>query len=238
MVQDKPVVTGQLVQGQTRYEELSKHFRKYDLIRMDPAAVAAQVRNKGRLLLKSSARDFDVQMTPHDMRSADYSAQVIDSQGVAHALPKTEVNTFEGQVKGLLDAQVRMSLTERGLEGAIIAKDRRYFLQPARSISKDARADDFILYDSSDLTAEAATCGVTLAEEVAAQEITTKTSTTPVVEAEATSGPVSGLSSLKIARISTDADAEYVTAFGGAAQANAQIANILNMVDGIYQVEI
>ena len=231
------MLTGQLVQNQTRDQELSKHFRKYDLIRMDPATVAAQVRNSGRLLLKSSVRDFDLSMTPHDMRSSDYSAQVIDAQGVAHPLPKTEVNTYKGQVKGLPDAQVRMSLTEKGLEGAIITREKRYFLQPARSISKEARTDDFILYDSADLTKEDGSCGVTLAEEVAAQSESTKPSATGVIEAEV-SGPVQSISPMKIARISTDADGEYVAAFGGASQANTQIANILNFVDGIYQVEI
>jgi Metallo-peptidase family M12/Calx-beta domain/Reprolysin family propeptide/Bacterial pre-peptidase C-terminal domain len=236
--QDEPVLTGQLVQGQTKNEQLSKHFRKYDLIRMDPGAVAAQVRSKGRLLLKSSARDFDLHLTPNDLRSPDYIAEVIDAKGVAHPLPKTEVNTYKGDVKGLPGAQVRLSLTEKGIEGAIITKEKRYFLQPAQAISKDARADEFVFYDGADLEKEAGTCAVTLADEIAAQEESTKTAAADVIDSELASGPVSGLPTLKIARIATDADAEYVTAFGGASQANTQIANILNFVDGIYQVEI
>ncbi|HKG80039.1 MAG TPA: M12 family metallo-peptidase, partial [Pyrinomonadaceae bacterium] len=232
-----PIVTGQLVQGQTRDEELSRHFRKYDLIRMDPARVAAQVRSKGKLLIKSSARDFDLQLTPHDMRSADYTAQVIDADGVRHQLPKSEVNTYKGEVKDSPRAQARISLTERGVEGAIITKQGRYFFQPARSLSKQAREDDFILYESADLTAEGATCGVTLAEEVAAQEEAALAGATDGIDVEA-NGPVSSMSPMKIARIATDADAEYVAAFGGASQAIAQINSILNFVDGIYQSEI
>jgi hypothetical protein len=230
------VVTAELVQTQTRDEELSKHFRKYDLVRMDPARAAVQIRNKGRLLLKSSVRDFDLQLTPHDMRSVDYTAQVIDAAGARHSLPKTEVTTYQSEVKGLPGAQARISLTEGRIEGAIITKQGRYFFQPARTISKQAREDDFILYEGSDLTPEAASCGVTLAEEVATQQETAQAGAT-VVEAEA-SGPVSSISPIKIARIATDADAEYVAALGGASQANTQIMNILNMVDGIYQVEI
>src|SRR5215212_8554072 len=192
----EPIVTGQLVQGQTRDEELSRHFRKYDLIRMDPARVAAQVRNKGKLLIKSSARDFDLQLTPHDMRSADYIAQVIDADGVRHQLPKTEVNTYKGEVKGSPDAQARISLTERGVEGAIITRQGRFFLQPARSISKQAREDDFILYENNDLTEEGATCGVTLAEEVAAQEEAALAGA-DVIDVEA-NGPVSSMSPMTI----------------------------------------
>jgi hypothetical protein len=236
--QPKPVVTGQLVQDQTPNKELAKYFHKYDLIRMDPAAAAAQVRNGQRLLLKSSVRDFDLQVSPYDMRSADYSAQVIDATGVKHALPKGDVFTYKGNVKGLPDAQARMSLTERGLQGAILTKQGRYFLQPAQNISKTAAADEFVLYEGSDVTKDGATCGVTLADEVAAQEEVAKAgAASDVIEAEA-SGPVPSLSQMKIARISTDADGEYVNSLGGATQAINQITSILNFVDGIYQSEI
>ena len=139
--QDPPALVSQLVQDRTPNEDLSKHFRKYDLIKMDPAAVAAQVRRSGRLVIKSSARDFDLQMSPHDMFAPDYSAQVIDSNGRAHPLPKPDVTTYKGYVKGLADAQARMSLTERGIEGAILTRQGRYFLQPARGLSKTASAD-------------------------------------------------------------------------------------------------
>ena len=230
-------MVSQLVQDRTPNEELSKHFRKYDLIKMDPSAVAAQVRRNGRVVIKSSLRDFDLQMSPHDMRSPDYSAQVIDSKGVAHPLPKLEVTTYKGYVKGLADAQARMSLTERGIEGAILTKQGRYFLQPAQTISKSASADEFVLYDSADLHKHDGTCGVTLADEVAAQGENVKPAPTGVIEAEV-SGPVNSFTPMKIARISTDADGEYVAAFGGAVGANNQILNILSFVEGIYESEI
>ena len=235
--QDSPVLVSQLVQERTPNDELSKHFEKYDLIRMDPAAVSAQVRRNGRLVIKSSVRDFDLQMSPYDMFAPDYSAQVIDSNGVAHRLPKPNVTTYKGYVKGLADAQARMSLTERGIEGAILTRQGRYFLQPARGLSKSAGADEFVLYESGDLHKHDGTCGVTLADEVAAQEGVVKAAPTDVIEVEA-SGPVNNFTPMKIARIATDADGEYVTTIGGASQANAQIATILGFVEGIYESEI
>jgi hypothetical protein len=235
--QEPSVLVTELVQNRKPNDELSKHLRKYDLIKMNPAAAAAQIRKSGRLLLKSSARDFDLQMSPHDMRSPDYSAQVIDSRGVAHPLPKTEVHTYKGYVKGLPDAQARMSLTERGIEGAVFTKHGRYYLQPAQALSKEASADEFVLYESSDLHKHDGTCGVTLADEVAAQEGVVKASPTDVIEAEV-SGPVNSITPMKVARISTDADGEYVASLGGASQANTQIQNILSFVEGIYESEI
>lgn len=236
--QDPPVLVAELVQDRAPREELSRHFRKFDLIRMEPAVVASQVRRNGRLLLKTSLRDFELKLSPHDLRSPDYSAQVIDSNGVAHPLPRPEVHTYKGPVKGLPDAQARMSLTERGIQGAIITKRERYFLQPARSISKTAAADEFVFYESSDLEKhEDGTCGVTLADEIAAQGEAMKPAPPEVIEAEV-SGPVPSLSPMKIVRISTDADGEYVTSLGGATQANTHIMSILNFVDGIYQSEV
>lgn len=233
----KPPMTAPLVQDQTRDGELSKHIRKYDVVRMDPAAAVAQIKSRGRLVLKSSERDFDIQMTPNDIRSSDYTAHVIDSQGVRHALPRTEVTTYKGQVKGSPNAQVRMSLTDKGLEGAIISRERRLFIQPARAFSKEARPDDFVIYDAADLEKHEGTCGLELADEVAAQQEATEEKVQKVVDF-AVSEPNQPLTTLKLARIATDADGEYVTAFGGASQANTQIQNILNFVDGIYQVEI
>ena len=134
---------------------------------------------------------------------------------MAHPLPKTEVHTYKGYVKGLPDAQARMSLTERGIEGAVFTKQGRYFLQPAQALSKEASADEFVLYESGDLHEHDGTCGVTLADEVAAQEGVVKATPTDVIEAEV-SGPVNSITPMKIARISTDADGEYVASLGGA----------------------
>ena len=235
--QDPPALVSQLVQERTPNQDISKHFRKYDLIKMDPGAVAAQVRRNGKLVVKSSVRDFELQMAPHDLRAPEYSAQVIDSRGVAHPLPRTEVTTYKGYVKGLTDAQARMSITERGIEGAIFTRQGRYFLQPARSFSKSAGTDEFVVYEGSDLHKHDGSCGVTLADEVAAQEEEVKIDAMKAISAEAT-GPVSSNTPLKIVRISTDADGEYVSALGGASQANSQITSIINFVDGIYQSEI
>ncbi len=236
--QDEPVVMGQLVQNQTPDEELSKYFRQ---IRPDPDG-PGRSRSPGSQWTEElcSSRRSETSICRWRLTICaltDYSAQVIDAAGVPHPLPKGEVITYKGRIKGLPDAQARMSLTEKGLEGAIITKQGRYFLQPARSISKQARPDEFILYESSDLTEEGGTCGVTLAEEIAAQEEMAKVAATDVVEAEA-NGPVSSISPMKIARISTDADGEYVASLGGATQANNQIESILNFVDGIYESEI
>ena len=235
--QDGKTVSGHLVQTERQDPELSKALRNYDLIKLDPRAAAAQIRNAGRLLISTSSGDFDMELAPNDLRSADYVAQVIDGDGVAHKLARTPVNTYKGTIRGSDEAQARLLVMEGSVEGAVITKAERYFIQPARSLSKERSEDEFVFYKGSDLTKEAGSCGVTLADEVAARENQAVLEGKSEITAEA-NNPVVGISPLKIARIATEADGEYVSAFGGAAQANAQILSIMNLVDGIYQVEI
>jgi hypothetical protein len=237
-VQDEVPVTGQLVQNRANDPELSRHFRNYDLIRINPDLAAASVKSSGRLSLKTSKRDFDMKFVPYDMRAPDYTAQEIGADGVAHKLPKTAVNTFKGSVKGDPRAQARMSVGAKGLEGAIITDSEQFYLQPARALSKSARADEFVFYSAEDVAETDASCGVTLAEEVAAREELTHEQHKGEIEAEFSS-PITALSPMKVVRIATDADAEYVAAAGGTAQgAINQINSIINMVDAIYQLEM
>ena len=235
--QDDKAVSGQLLQSERQDPELSRALRDYDLIRLEPRAAAAQIRKTGRLLLRTSSGDFDMELAPNDLRSSDYVAQVIDADGVAHKLAKTPVDTYKGIVHGSNGAQARLTVKEGSIEGAVITEGERYFIQPARSLSKERNEDEFVFYKGSDVTKESGSCGVTLADEVAARETPMVTDGKADVTAEGLT-PVVGLSPLKIARIATEADAEYVSALGGAGNANAQITSILNLVDGIYQVEI
>jgi hypothetical protein len=226
---------------QERDPELSKLFRKYDVLKLDPAIAASQIRRTGKLLLGTSAGQFDLKVAPHDIRSADYVAQVIGSDGIAQKLARAPVNTFKGEVRGLPQAQARLTIEQDSIEGSIITKSERYFIQPARALSRASRSDEFVFYRGSDVIKDAGECGVTLADEVAAEEeraLSTAGSGSKSSASNFEASEITSLSPLKIVRLVTDADAEYVTALGGVTPANNQIQSIMNQVDGIYQVEI
>ncbi len=204
--------------------ELSKTLRKYDLLKLDAKSAVSQIRRNGKLLLKTSHGVFDLQLFPHDLRSSDYRSQAIGPDGMPRRLPSTSTNTYKGFARDLSGAQVRLTITDNSIEGAIITNTDRYFIQPARSLSKTASEDEFVVYNAQDVNQEAWQCGVTLADQVAAQ--------THV------SSNVHPLNPQKVVRLATEADAEYVAALGGPTQANNHILSILNQVDGIYQVEV
>ena len=219
--------------------ELNKLLRKYDLIKLNPKQLASQIRTNGELRLRTSARDFELKLAPYDLRAKDYRAQAIGADGSPRELPRGSVNTYSGFVKGMARAQARLTISEGVVQGAIITETGRYFLQPARALSKNAQADEIIFYRDEDLIGEPATCGVTLGEQVGLEAERNKAA----VNDRSTSSQINASQStpfapMKLVRLATEADAEYVTALGGPNQANSQILSIMNQVDGIYQVEL
>lgn len=233
-------VSGKLMKKRPYDPALTGKFRNYDLIQLDPQAAAAQVKNTRKLLISTSKGDLDLELEPHDLRTADYVAQVITADGVAHKLPATPVTTYKGKVAGNDAAQARMNIKADTIEAAIVTGTERYYLQPARSLSKLAQSDEFVFYNGADVTNDVGTCGVTLAQETAEavqrSQSTQKTSKAAAVDFG--TSQLTAITPLKEIRLATDADAEYVTAMGGASQANQQIQDIINFVQGIYEVEI
>jgi len=224
------------VQGRSQDPELTKHFRRYDVVKFDRDAAARQMKNRGRMILETSHGNFDLKFSPNDLRSSDYVAQEIGADGTGHKLPKAPVNTFRASVEDHPGAQARMSLGVNGPEGAIITGTDKYFIQAARTLSKTAQADEFVFYSAADVTETSAECGVTLADEVAAQEELQSAPAEDEITGALSS--VTPISPLAVARIATDADAEYVNGLGGSAAARDRILQIMNVVDGIYQVEV
>lgn len=231
---------GAITPQEQKLPEISKKLRKYDLLKLDRKSVVSQIRRTGKLVLKTSHHVFDFQLFPHDLRSTDYRSQVIGSDGVARPLPSTPVITYRGFERDQTGAQVRLTVTDDSIEGAIITPSNRYFIQPARTLSKAAGDDEFLVYDAQDLNEGAWQCGVTLADQVAAQEKFARTSIdsgkTPIETK--VSSDIGRLNPERVVRLATEADAEYVSAMGGATQANNHILSIMNQVDGIYQVEL
>src|ERR1700682_2909205 len=57
---------------QQQIEKLLKH---HETLQMDAADAARQVRENGRLLLATPTQSFELELTPHDLRAANYRAE-------------------------------------------------------------------------------------------------------------------------------------------------------------------
>jgi hypothetical protein len=212
-----------------RDQDLSGVFRKHQLIKLDTVGAAQQVRSTGQISLVSPAGNFDLVLMPNDMRAKGYRAEETIEGGITRPLPVRPVRTYKGFVSGINGAVARLSIDETTFEGLIRTDQGEYFVEPASRYSTAAAADDYVLYEASDVIKEAAvSCGWTLDQKVSAatKEVATRV--------DAVSAPLP----LYVIELATEADNEYVTASGGSEAANIEILDILNVVDVVYRQEL
>jgi hypothetical protein len=112
-------------------------------------------------------------------------------------------------------------------EGVILTPDEWYYIEPRRNFAPDSDPSQFVVYRRSDILPDAiGTCATTLAERIGEAPAMFET----MVLAE---GGV-----VYTAEVATETDYEYVTAAGGADNANSTILDVINQVDGIYQMQL
>ena len=219
--------TGAMQRGGAARGQIDRILRRYDRVRMDSQRIARQVRETGEFRITALAQTFDIVLEPYDLRAPGYVAEEEVYRGVRRNLGMAPARTYRGSVPGISDSEARFTVTDRVVEGVILTPAEWYFVEPLQNFSPDADPSEMVVYRRSDINEEAiGVCGATLAERIGeAHEMVE-----PMVAA-ATDG-------IRTADVATEADYEYVTASGGAAQANATILDILNQVDGIYQTQL
>ncbi len=216
-------------------QELTRQLRRYDLLQLDAAGVIEQVRQSGQLTLPTSDGTFELSLLPHDMRADNYRSDEVSDGGKVRGLDRKPVVTYRGTVRGMSGAQARFTIDNNLVEGLIITRAGKYFVEPASRFSSTAARDEYVVYRESDVIEQIdVDCPVTLSEEVRAGVarngslfVNSKQIVTP-----------DALSPAREAEIATEADNEFVQAVGGTQAANNEILSILNMVDGVYQTEI
>lgn len=211
-----------------RDEDLSKVFRKHELIKLDPATVPQQVKSTGQVSLVSANKTYDLVLMPNDMRARNYRAEETIEGGVRRPLANSPVRTYKGFVSGIDGALARFSIDETTFEGMIRTDEADYFVEPARRYSSAAVADDYVLYEAADvIKGTTVSCGLTLDEKV-------KTAVKEVASRAQVAAPLP----LRVIELATEADNEYVNASGGPEAANNEILDILNVVEVVYRQEL
>ena len=145
-----------------------------------------------------------------DLRAPSYRAEA-----------SVRAATFRGRVIGEEGSQVRVTMLADGLAGYYTRGGERLFIEPARAYTQWASPGTLVVYRAEDARAEIVP---SCAGELAAGEALVA----PQVES----------TTLRVLELATDADHEYVTARGGAAEANQRILHVLNMVEGVYESEL
>ncbi|HSP64342.1 MAG TPA: M12 family metallo-peptidase [Pyrinomonadaceae bacterium] len=214
-------------------QDVEQVFTNHEDVRLDSQTAAQRVRESGRLSVQTPARDFEIVLAPNDLRAPNYRAEEVSDGGIVREVPMSRVNTYKGSVVGMPDADARFTVDDDTVEGMIITSDQSYFLESARKYSTSADAGDYLFYKASDVRPEITrTCGDTLDEQVnrEAKQFASEFSSHVAPQV---------FSPFKVAEIATEADFEYVSAFGGSsANANSDILSVMNQVQAIYERDI
>ncbi len=205
--------------------DLNRSFKKVELVRINQNALR-QAENSKTLSITTATKNFKLNLIPRDLRSPRYKAEETSANGLK-TLEKSEVTTFKGKIAGEENSDVRISINGSKTEGYFAANGERFYIESARKYSEFADAEDFVVYKSGDLSADAALyCEDQVINKIGKSR--------EFVENQVLQSP----QALKIIEIATEADFELVTTVGGAAQANNEILSLLNMVEGVYETEL
>ena len=218
--------------GQTKnlQNDLQRSFKKFSLVKVNNQTARKKAETGDALTITTAERTFQLNLTPRDLRSSAFRAEETDANGLRAIETEAAITTFAGKVAGEENnSEVRVSIdaARGGIEGYFISNGEMFFVEPARHYTNAASSEDSVVYRAEDAMNQAGfSCAV---------EEKIERGREMVNAANALQSPQANLRAVELA---TEADFEFVTQLGGAAQANAEILNILNMVEGIYRTEL
>ncbi|MDQ6653422.1 MAG: M12 family metallo-peptidase, partial [Acidobacteriota bacterium] len=219
-------------------QEINRQLRHYDLVSMDAARVADQVRRTGGLSLFTSEGPLELSLSPIDIRAVTYRGEEVTDDGTVRRLEGLTALTYKGTVRGMKDSQARFTIDGNVVEGLIITSTQKYFVEPALRYSSSAGSTDYVVYKESDVIENLIeACPFPLSAEVRS-EMGRISSSVPGIPQQFAGVTNSVVTPLREVEIATEADTQFVQALGSAPAANNEILSILNMVDGVYQSEI
>jgi Metallo-peptidase family M12/FG-GAP-like repeat/Reprolysin family propeptide/FG-GAP repeat len=205
--------------------DLGNTFKKFDLIKFNNQTASRKAQTENTLSIATAEKNFELVLQPNDLRSASYRAEDVGSGG-SHQIEKSGVTTFKGTISGEANSQVRLLIDGAKVEGYFISNNEMFVVEPAQKYSRSAAAEDYVVFRAEDmLNPQSYACDVTEKIEQGKEMLSL-------------GGVQSPQAALRVVEVATEADFEFVTALGGASQANSEILNILNMVDGVYQREL
>ena len=214
---------------QKQYRELEATLSDYEVVRLIPSDIEAQVKEgTAPLELNLKGETFRFRMEPRDLRSPRYRAEATGPDGVRRPLPLDEVTTYRGMtVSGQEVVQGRFTIDGDRFEGVVFTSGDWTFIESLQHFTSAARGDEWVVYRQSDIQpGQGWRCGVSRRlqegrDSLEARAAATDTTTTYKVE------------------VATEADYEYVQYWGGSEEvANREIRAILNQVEGVYETEL
>ena len=217
-------VTVSFGQNDRARQDLYRSFKKFDLQRISEQP--AMVSGHRSLKLQVAGRSVDLNVEPHDLRSAAYRSE--DSAAPGQRKPAdTEVTTYKGIVDSDDGSSVRVSIEGAKVEGYFLKDGKKFFIEPAKKYTNLAGDSDSVVYQAENSLIESTLlCDADVPTQIQSGQ--------QMVQAQAAELVLT----YQNIDLATDADQQYVANFGSASAANTEILNILNMTEGVYQSQL
>lgn len=215
--------------GQT----LEEHFKKVEVVKLDTKDILKKV-SEGKPV---KIGKFDLKLEYTEIRSKDFESKVTTANGTLITEP-VEINTVKGTVSNETGSYVRMTIDDN-LEGYINSSKEKFYVERADKYDKKQSTDSFVLYKHDDKKKiDNIVCGIK--EEFEQKVAATKSQalTMPMAMSSALMSSLT-VQPARVMRLVTDADHEYYETLGSSESAvNRRIISVLNMVQGMYLVEL
>lgn len=206
--------------------DLTRFFEKFNLVRLSYQETWQKAETGIPLVISFDKKEFELNLTRRNLLSSRYRAEDAATEE-NRSDEKSEAMTFKGKVSGQTDSEVRLTIDEAKIEGFFEADGERFFVEAVRNYLPGADADEVVIYRKKDLLRnDGFVCHSELAEKIEQGKETVNLDSPETIQ------------SLRVIELATEADFQFVTALGGATQANNEILSILNMVEGVYQREL
>ena len=159
---DIPTFTGH-IDNQKSKSDFINHFKSSDLFVFDGLKLDDYVSNingMSRLKLDIGQKYiWDIALEPIDIRSDNYLVQLSTPEGTIQG-EKGKNITYRGFVNGHRNNHVRLAVNEHFIYGYIQTDEGLYFIEPAKTFTKNKATDEYVIYKEEDiLENESATCG-------------------------------------------------------------------------------
>lgn len=157
-----PVFKGKAVE--LNAESLKNKFHHFSAFQLESKKLSQLVHQNAissfRLDILSD-KQWDIDLEPAGITTADYHLKVLTPQG-AQTLTSHADFLFKGKVKGgNKDEQVRLAIKDGFIYGSIQAGGKEYFIEPLARFTGTKQKDQYIIYEAKDaVSTEVFTCGV------------------------------------------------------------------------------
>jgi PKD repeat protein len=206
---------------------LKKNFQTFNILKTSsPSGLVGMLRNNILQINLPSLASLKFSLTEYNIFSAQYkSPSNYDASRLDFG--PNDVKTYKAYINGNADFSSRITYLNGNIYGYFNMLNEAYFIEPLSKFCPSFSDDYILIYKASDiLEIEKGQCTTQSLFDETHQHIPHREKAEENIQAVTCSE----------AQIAIAADFGYINKYGGTSAAEAQIINVLNLVNGLYNI--